>query len=382
MSSCRPHRAGCGALVLLALLFVAPGARAQTENPWQRAIGPWAWLFPRDHGAHPKFQSEWWYFTGNLRETAPNAHGRPLGYQLTIFRQGAQFTPAQPDSRWAVRDFYFGHLTVSDIDANRFHFAERVSRNAFGEAHVTEGKMDIALGPWIIVQDGPHDAIRLVARDAAIALSLTCTPAKPLVLEGEAGLSRKADGIGEASYYYSYPRLATVGNVRVDKQIYEVSGTSWFDHEFSSSSLGANEVGWDWFCVQLNTNEEIMLYALRDKSGAIDPASEGTWINADGTSQRLPPGSFTLEKQATWTSPRSGAIYPAKWHVAIPARHADLVVTQAMADQELQLTKIGVLNYWEGACRIEGKIGSTSVQGTGYTELTGYAAPLKMGLKP
>jgi predicted secreted hydrolase len=375
----------------VAVLALAPTASAaEPATPaatWQRAIGPWAWSFPRDHGAHPNFKSEWWYFTGNLKE---DGTGRPFGYQLTIFRQGVQIDPAQKNSKWAMRDFYFGHLTISDIAKNEFHVAEKVSRGALGEAHAATDGMDVAIGNWTITtldtiskwnaeSIKEHYALRAKADDMAI--DLLASPLKPLVLEGVNGLSQKSSGAGNASYYYSFPRLETSGHLTLAGKTYDVSGLSWFDHEFSTSSLSKNEIGWDWFCIQLGSNEEIMLYALRDKSGAIDPASEGTWVKADGTSERLLPGSFTITKTGTWKSPHSGATYPAGWHIIIPSHQADLTVAPAMADQELNLTKMGKLSYWEGACTIAGRVGNADVKGVGYTELTGYAGALQTEFK-
>jgi len=167
----------------------------------------------------------------------------------------------------------------------------------------------------------------------------------------------------------------------VGEKRFAVSGVSWFDHEFSTSMLGKNQAGWDWFCLQLDNHEEIMLYAMRDKSGAMDPVSEGTWVKADGTAERLEPGSFSLGKNGTWRSPKSGAVYPAGWHITVPGHRADLTVTPAMADQELYLTKMGALDYWEGACTIKGTVADGPVTGEGYTELTGYAGPLQTGMK-
>jgi predicted secreted hydrolase len=334
-------------------------------------------MFPRDHGAHPNFKTEWWYFTGNLKD----AQERPFGYQLTIFRQGVQFKPAQPTSQWAVRDFYFGHFTISDVAGDQFRVAEKVSRGALGEAKTATGGMDVALGPWTIRQTYPDEQMHLVARDAEMAIDFTEKPQKPLVLEGVGGLSQKANGAGEASYYYSYPRLATSGRLSVGGKSYDVSGLSWFDHEFSTSSLGKDQVGWDWFCIQLENQEEIMLYAMRDVSGAMDPNSEGTWVKADGTTERLVPGSFSMTKMGTWRSPQSGAVYPAGWHIVVPGHRADLTVTPAMADQELRLTKMGALDYWEGACSVAGRVADVPVKGVGYTELTGYAGALQVGMK-
>lgn len=338
-------------------------------------------MFPRDHGAHPNFKTEWWYFTGNLQDADQGASARKFGYQLTLFRQGIQFAPAQPTSRWAVRDVYFGHFTISDLAAGKFHVAERVSRGALGEARTAPDRMDVALGPWTIQQKDVNEQVHLVAREADMAIDFEEYPLKPLVLEGDGGLSRKAQGVGEASYYYSYPRLATQGRLRVGEKNYDVSGLSWFDHEFSTSSLGKNQVGWDWFCIQLENREEIMLYAMRDKSGAMDPVSEGTWVKADGTSERLVPGNFSIVKKGAWRSPRSGAVYPAGWHIVVPRHRADLTVTPAMANQELHLTKMGALDYWEGACTIEGSVADAPVKGVGYTELTGYAGTLQAEMK-
>jgi predicted secreted hydrolase len=348
---------------------------------WQRAIGPWPWKFPRDHGAHPNFKTEWWYFTGNLKDTAT---GRPFGYQLTIFRQGVQFTPAQANSKWGARDFYFGHFTISDIAAGQFHVVEKVSRGALGEARAATGFMDLALGSWSIgskIMLGTEQ-YSLTAKEGDMAIEFAERPLKPLVLEGVNGLSQKSSGAGEASYYYSFPRLATSGRLTVADKSFDVSGMSWFDHEFSTSSLGKNQAGWDWFCLQLDNDEEIMLYAMRDKSGAMDPVSEGTWVKADGIPERLAPGSFSITKLGTWRSLRSGAVYPAGWHIVVPGHHADLTVSPAMADQELHLTKMGALDYWEGACTIDGAIKGEPVKGVGYTELTGYAGALQMGMKP
>ena len=380
----------CAALSAVAALLLASAANAADTAPaaadsWQRAIGPWTWSFPRDHGAHPNFKSEWWYFTGNLKE---NSTGRPFGYQLTIFRQGVQINPAQKNSKWAVRDFYFGHFTISDIAHDEFHVAEKVSRGVLGEAHSSTDGMNVAIGEWTIakwntesVEDLGKEHYHLSARENDMALDLVTSPLKPPALEGVNGLSQKSSGAGNASYYYSFPRLDTTGRLILAGKTYDVSGLSWFDHEFSTSSLGPDEVGWDWFCIQLGNNEEIVLYALRDKSGAIDPASEGTWIKPDGTTERLLPGSFTIAKIATWKSPHSGATYPAGWHVTIPGHRADLTVAPAMADQELNLSKMGKLAYWEGACTITGHVGDTDVKGVGYTELTGYAGALQMDFK-
>ena len=360
---------------------MASGAWAQSaekiSEPWQRAAGPWTWSFPRDHGAHPNFKTEWWYLTGNLRDTQS---GDRFGYQLTLFRQGIQFQPARTQSRWAIRDLYFGHFTISDVAHDRFLVRERLSRGALGEAKAAVDHMDVALQSWSIDQSSDQ-TMHLLAQESDMGIDFQARPVKPLILEGRQGLSRKGEGAGEASYYYSYPRLATTGVLRLGDRKLEVEGLSWFDHEFSTSSLAKDEVGWDWFCLQLDDHEEIMLYALRDQSGKIDAASEGTWVNANGSSERLPPGSFTITRTATWHSAASGATYPAGWRISVPGKQAELRVSPLLSDQELRLSRLGSLDYWEGACRNEGKVAGRAVIGVGYTELTGYSGTLQQDFK-
>ncbi len=315
---------------------------------------------------------------GNLQD----ARQHKFGYQLTIFRQGVQFTPAQQSSRWAVRDFYFGHFTISDLEANQFHVAERVSRGALGERRFPRTGWILPSGPGPIQQDGASERFHLARANRtwrSISRSIRSSRSS---WRASAALSRKADGVGRSVLllFLSAPRHGR-GSCASAGRPATVTGQSWFDHEFSTSSLGKDQVGWDWFCLQLDNHEEIMLYAMRDKSGAMDPVSEGTWVKADGTSERLAPGSFSIEKKGTWPSPRSGAIYPAGWHIVVPGHRANLTVTPRDGRPGIAPDKMGALDYWEGACTASGHVGDISVTGTGYTELTGYAGALQAGMK-
>ena len=370
------------ALIAVAVLMVAPTAFAADPAPatWQRAIGPWAWSFPRDHGAHRNFKSEWWYFTGNLKE---DGTGRPFGYQLTIFRQGVQLTPAQKNSQWAVRDFYFGHFTISDIAKNEFHVAEKVSRGALGEAHAETGGMDVAIGPWSVGSkvDLAQEHYLLQAKDGDMAIAFDAQPSKPLVLEGTNGLSQKSSGAGNASYYYSFPRLATTGTLILNGKAFPIHGSSWFDHEFSTSSLGPDQVGWDWYCLQFDNGEELMLYCMRNKAGTFDKTSRGVWIDSRGGRQEIGEGEYSVEYLDYWKSPASPGRYPSKWRIRIPKLQAELVILPRMADQELRLHDLGEMDYWEGACTVKGYKEGHPISGVGYTELTGYATPLGKGMK-
>ncbi len=346
------------------------------DTEWSRAEQPRAWAFPRDHGAHPDFKTEWWYFTGNLKETGTE---RRFAFELALFRQGVQFLPVQKRSKWAVRDLFMGNFAISDIAESVFYPYESLRRGEIG-GHASEGGMDTAVGNWGVKAEGTSETYHVWADAEGQAIDLKMTPLKPLIFEGDKGLSLKGALPGEASYYYSYPRLKTEGTVVVNGVKHSITGTSWFDHEFSTSSLGRNQVGWDWFCVQLKNGEELMLYVMRDTEGVIDPQSQGTWVKADGTTQRILPGEFQEEVLGTWKSPNNGANYSCGWKIHLSKLNILLTVQPTMYGQELSF---GGLNnaYWEGACDIKGTENGAAVEGVGYTELTGYAQALGKELR-
>jgi predicted secreted hydrolase len=233
---------------------------------------------------------------------------------------------------------------------------------------------------WRIETVGPEE-YKLSAETPEIGIELIVRPAKKLVLQGAAGLSQKAQGEGNASYYYSYPRMVTAGRIRIDAKQYLVRGESWFDHEFSTSSMGKEQIGWDWFSIQLDNEEELMLYKMRRSDGAKDPSSQGTLIRADGTTLTLGPDDFTVETLATWTSPGTGGVYPGKWKISVPKAQLELESVSELPDQELRLKQLGQMAYWEGMCKLKGSRAGKPVSGHGYTELTGYGSSLGTGMK-
>ncbi len=189
-----------------------------------------------------------------------------------------------------------------------------------------------------------------------------------MALQGDRGLSPKGDEPGNASYYYSVTNYTTTGTLTTPRGTFEVSGKSWLDREWSTSFLGEQAVGWDWFALQLDDNREVMFFHVRNENGQIEPVSSGTLINADGTTEKLSLADFEITVLKTWTSPTSGATYPAEWTVSIPKANLDLQLKPLLQEQELNLT----FTYWEGAVRVEG-----SQTGYGYVELTGYAGSMQ-----
>jgi predicted secreted hydrolase len=350
----------------LTLVALALGLGGLSAADWRPALPGWRYEFPRDHGNHPDFKTEWWYFTGNLHAT-DGGKARDFGYQLTFFRQGV-IPPAERregGSRFLTNDLKFSHFAVSDLTSGRFLFGQILRRGAFGEAGFDAGKR-LAWIEGCSLELRPDGTFHLVGRDAEKTIDLTLRTVKPPTIHGVDGVSQKADGVGRASHYYSLTRLETSGTITLGSgERIPVAGLSWFDHEWASNQLAENQVGWDWLSLQFDNGAELMLFQLRLKGGGRDPWSGGSWISHDGTVTRIADGDFSLEPLATWKSPATGAVYPTRWRVRVPRQGLDIEVRAQMDDQELRLSPVA---YWEGAVRATG-----THSGRGYLEMTGYA---------
>ncbi len=350
-----------GSAVIFLVCFAVFGV---ARGDWAVAMPGWNYSFPRDHGDHAEFKTEWWYFTGNLRAKS----GREFGYQLTFFRQG--ITPPgdreESESRFVAGNIYFVHFAVTDLAEEEFRGSQILSRGAYGEAGTAEaGRVAWVEGCEVRTLDGGDD-FQIVGVDGGTRLELTLRSTKPPVVHGEEGVSQKAAGAGRASHYYSLTRLASVGKVTLDGEDYAVEGTSWFDHEWATNQLGKDQVGWDWLSLQFGDGTELMLFQIRERDGGRSSFSSGTFVRADGTTEGITEGEFTLEPGREWTGPVTGAEYPVEWRVAVPKLGLELEVAARMDGQEQVLRPI---SYWEGSVRAEG-----TAEGVGYLEMTGYGS--------
>ncbi len=326
------------------------------------------WQFPQDFGAHPDFQTEWWYYTGNLAA----ADGHRFGFQFTVFRRAITPTALTPttDSEWRTNQVYMAHFAITDIDGGQFYHDSRLNRGGAELAGaVVDPNYRVWLENWqVVALDPTAQRTQLTADMGDAALDLIFDQSKPPALQGDRGLSAKSGEPGNASYYYSLSRLLTSGTVRIGDQTFTVTGSAWKDHEFSTSALGANGLGWDWFGLQFDDQRELMIGQIRLQEGGTDPYFGGLLVNADGTTHYLPADSFTITATSTWTSLYSGAVYPAGWDITVDLGDGEMLtfsVTPLLADQELH--SAGIV-YWEGAVSLSGDI-----SGVGYAELTGYS---------
>ncbi|MCC6445055.1 MAG: carotenoid 1,2-hydratase [Armatimonadetes bacterium] len=348
---------------LVLLLLTAMPVRAE----WRQALPGYRFAFPRDHAAHPEFKTEWWYYTGHL--TA--ADGRAFGYQITFFRTGVARSPKLKRSRWALRSIYFAHFALTGPQEKRFRYFEKASRGALGTAGAATSRYRVWLDDWEAALHGRTH--RLKASAGTVALSLDLTPAKPPVIHGQNGVSAKSEGRGRASHYYSLTRLAGKGTLKLDNRTIPVQAQSWMDHEFGSNQLAPDQVGWDWFSLQLEDGTDLMLYRMRLASGKADRFSSGTLLFPNGKSLHLRRSDFRAEPSGFWQSRLSGGRYPVRWRIEVPSGQLALAIEPTLESQELMTRLSTGVTYWEGSVRISGKRQGKPTRGVGYMELTGYA---------
>ncbi len=331
---------------------------------FSRAIDPWDWQFPRDHGAHPDFQTEWWYYTGVLA----TEEERRFGFQFTIFRRALAPLSPPTESEFRSNDIYMAHFTVSDIASGDFYHDVRYARGGAGLAGATaEPFYRVWLEDWqVVADDDAANKTRIAAASEEVAIDLQLRQMKSPALQGDKGLSPKSAETGNASYYYSLTRLLVDGGIRVGEEEFTVSGFTWMDHEFSTSALGENAQGWDWFGLIFDDGTELMVGQIRLTDGGIEPVFGGLLVHRDGSSAYLRAEDIHIAVSATWRSPHSDVDYPAGWLIEIKGDDGfNIAVTPLQADQELH--GAGIV-YWEGAVEISG-----DKAGYGYAELTGYA---------
>lgn len=343
---------------------------------FKTALPGYHYEFPRDYFNHADYQTEWWYYTGNIAA----ADGHRFGFELTFFRQGVSRDPAKI-SAWDFQDLYLAHFALSDLDGGRFYHVERANRAGPGIAGIDAGQERIWNGNWSVQWSGEDQELRAI--DERFSISFVVHPQKPIVIHGENGVSQKAEGPGHASHYISFTRLRTEGTITLNGKNLHASGLSWMDHEFFTHQLAADQVGWDWLSLQLDDDSELMLFRLRRKDGTADPFSAGTYVDPNGKSRHLAASDFSLLPQTEiWASPVSFAKYPVRWTIAIPELGIQLNATTPLKSQELSGSSKLVPTYWEGAISLEGHRGNATTRGVGYLEMTGYDRPVNLGRGP
>lgn len=330
---------------------------------YRSALPGYRYEFPRDHFNHPEFQTEWWYYTGNVHDGA----GRKFGFELTFFRQGVDAGESKA-GLWNVKDVWLAHLALSDLDGGRFLHGQRLNRSGPGLAGASFEQARVWNGNWSVQWDLKAGTQKMRAVDPRFSLEFDLRPLKAPVIHGANGVSQKAAGAGRASLYVSLTRIDTRGSIVLDGRTFKVEGLAWMDHEIFSHQLDAAQTGWDWFSLQFDDGSELMLYRLRRQDGVVDPFSSGTYVDAQGRTTTLTAGQFVVTPGKMWGK------YPVEWGVRVPSLAIDASLTTRLAGQELDDSQQN--RYWEGAVEIGG-----TRRGVGYVEMTGYAAPVPSAIK-
>jgi predicted secreted hydrolase len=363
-----PRNRGIAApLAKLRNVAEAGGASGGFEN----ANRAYAFSFPRDHAAHFGYRSEWWYYTGHV--TA--ADGRRFGYELTFFRIGLRPgdpRPAPGQSAWRGNQIYAAHFALTDESGQQFVHVERLAREALGAGSSSDRVLDVHVDDWTLSGTNPF---RLHARAAGAAITFEQFADKVPAIHGRDGISLKGSCATCASHYYSMTRLRTAGTLVYRGRRLAVTGLSWMDHEFGSDELQANQIGWDWFSLQLADRREVMLYRLRQTGGLVTPQSSGSLIDPRGRVTHLGLSDFSIDATGSWKSPHTGATYPSGWRVRVPQAAVDVLLAPTVSDQEL--VNGGGVSYWEGSVDILDPTTRRPL-GVGYAELTGYAGSVAL----
>jgi predicted secreted hydrolase len=356
------------AIFVLTLAFFFPFSQSFAQ--FRPALPGYRYEFPRDYFNHPDYQTEWWYYTGNVQ----GSDGHRFGFELTFFRQGISRDPKQ-NSAWDLRDIYFAHFALSDLTGKEFFHTERTNRSGPGIAGASAKLQKVWNGNWRAEWLSGEE--RLTALVDSFALNLSLRPQKPPVIHGENGVSQKSAGLGRASHYFSETRLAVSGSLTFNARRHSISGLAWMDHEFFTHQLETNQIGWDWFSIQLDDQSELMLFQIRRKDGSLDPFSAGTFVDSEGHAKHLRAADFELSPGSEdWTSAATRARYPIRWQIRVAALNLTLAVTTPLPSQELVATSNIAPSYWEGAVLLQGKKNSVDIGGSGYLEMTGYDRPV------
>ena len=337
---------------------------AFTASPsFRPALPGYTFEFPRDHGAHDAYRTEWWYFTGHLRTES----GKRYGFEVTFFRVGVIPPGVAKESRWDLHGIAPAHFAVTDLGAKEFRYYEKMNRLSPFTAGAMEGRLDVFNESWRATTN-PDGSWRLVAKQGKDSIDLTLRARKAPAVHGENGISVKAQGVGFASHYYSMTRLETTGTINGQRG----SGLAWMDHEFGSSALRESQQGWDWFSIQLENDMELMLYIIRRTDGTPDVTSSGSLVTNDGRVIHIRHDQIRITPTGRWKSPKSGATYPMGWRIEVPSLRVALNARPLMEAQELITAGSTRVTYWEGAVDVDGSLGEVSVRGDGYVEMTGY----------
>lgn len=345
---------------------------SETNNTteFERANALRRFKFPDDHFPHRRFRSEWWYFTGNLT----GSNKKDYGFDLTIFRFGLKPTDSPDPSPFKRSQIFLAHFALADVQREQYFSDEKFSREISGVTGVDNNPFSINVENWSITQtDAEKEYWMLKAHNGEFGMNLALKAIRPIVLQGQQGLSQKSSTPGNASYYYSIPKLTVDGNIVIAGQDISVNGAAWFDREWSTSVLERGQIGWDWFGLHIADDMELMFYQIRQANGTYARESHGVLLLDNGEHQIKLGSEVKLTPLAYWTSKNTRARYPVKWRLEAPQQSLDIVIAAKFNDQQWD----GAFVYWEGSVTTSGTYQGRRINGEGFLEMTGYDVPTR-----
>jgi len=340
--------------LVLALLSAVFCCQPKEQPPLIKTVPTAPAALPHDLYAHDWAGTEWWYYTGHLKDDA----GKSYGFEVTFFR----FRPDPEMMKTRLGKSmvgYMAHLAVTEEDAARYR--NDILGGVEGRlAGAAADRYHVFVGDWSV--EGDEKSQRLRAKNREIGVDLTVEPDKGYVFHGAGGVVPK--GAGLANYYISNPRMKASGKLFLDGREIPVSGMVWFDREFGY--MGSTPVkGWDWFSLQLDDRTEYMIYRVRRDQNGFVPESKACRIDAEGREECIPANECSFDIISRWKSEKTKGVYPATWRVACEKIGLDSLIIPAVPEQEFAEG----LPYWEGSCKVIGR----PANGVGFVELVGYA---------
>ena len=318
---------------------------------------------PDDLFAKPDVQTEWWYYTGHCS----TATGRQFGFELVFFKRRTDLDRLGVVPMTVVANpMYFAHFAISDVTAQTFRYEHIRSFNKPFDVPVSmsETTCDVRLGDWSLREIAGKHILHAAFEDGFV-FDAVLESNKPVVLNGNGGITRKKDG---ASKHFSFTRMNVTGQTSIDGKIEKFTGSAWMDREFGIWAQG----NWDWFSIQFDDETELMIYQFSGEAEELNGSSTGTFVGRDGACEYLELKDYEIDVLSTWTSEKTGAEYPSRWHVSVEKLGIDIIIEPLIDDQELDTRGSTMIVYWEGACKVSGTRDDKEVSGRAFVELVGY----------
>lgn len=183
-------------------------------------------------------------------------------------------------------------------------------------------------------------------------------------------------GSSGKTWYYSYTRMEIRGKLTLNGLTESIDGTAWLDHQWGPFFVSPVEVGrmfesYEWFCVQLDNNYEIMISNIYNKHNQLPTHSDYgdvQIIDPDGESKIASYSHF--KRTRYWQDPRSKKYFSMGWELQVPEWDLTLKLTPKSEKQMVNFPLNG--DFWEGSINAIASFEGSRIHGEAFGELVHY----------